>query len=193
MTNPVIEYLQTRRSVKADDLTEPGPDSAQLNTILRIASRVPDHKKLAPWRFIVIQGEARARLGEVLAKVCVANEPDATAGRLETERNRFLRAPMVIAVISSPRRHPAVPEWEQVLSAGAVCMNVLHAAGALGFSGHWLTEWYAYDERVCAALGLGTNERIAGFIHLGSAKQPPEERERPDLKEIVTYWTAPAQ
>lgn len=189
MTNPVVQHLQTRRSVHADNLGEPGPNAEQLDMILRIAARVPDHKKLAPWRFIIIQGESRARLGEIVSKACEINEPEASAGRLKTERNRFLRSPVVVGVISAPTRHPAVPEWEQVLSAGAVCLNVLHAAKAIGFDGHWLTEWYAYDEKVRGALGLSESEKVAGFIHLGTAAQPPAERDRPDMNAIVQYWT----
>lgn len=188
MTNPVIHHLQTRRSVKADMLGEPGPDEAQIETMLGIAARVPDHKKLVPWRFVVIAGQARAALGERLANITAAREPDASDGRLETERNRFLPAPVVIAVVSHTIYHPAAPEWEQVLSAGAACMNLVHAAHALGFAAHWLTEWYAYDESAREAVGLQPHERIAGFIHVGTPKQPPEERDRPDLAKIVTYY-----
>lgn len=193
MTNPVIHHLQTRRSVKADLLGEPGPDEAQIATILRIAARVPDHKKLAPWRFIIIAGDARAALGERLARIMAENEPEASEMRLDIERNRFLRAPVVIAVVSHTINHPAAPEWEQILSAGAACMNLVHAAHALGFATHWLTEWYAYDESARAAIGLNPNERIAGFVHIGTPTSPPVERDRPDMDEIVSYYGSTVQ
>lgn len=188
MTNPVIEHLETRRSVKADMLVEPGPAEAQIRTMLRIAARVPDHKKLVPWRFIVIAGDARAALGERLANITAQKEPEASDTRLEIERNRFLRAPVVIAVVSHTIYHPGAPEWEQILSAGAAGMNLVHAAHALGFAAHWLTEWYAYDESARHAIGLNAKERIAGFIHIGTPKEPPEERDRPDLDTIVSVY-----
>jgi nitroreductase len=181
-------YLLTRRSVSAQDLAEPGPDAAQLEAILRIAARVPDHKKRAPWRFILFEGEARAAFGEVLADITQKREPEASSKRLDTERRRFLRAPVVVAVISSMKPHPAAPEWEQVLSAGAACMNLLHGAAAFGFSGNWITEWYAYDGEVADALGLGEGERVAGFVYLGTARETPKERERPDVGAITSRW-----
>lgn len=190
MTNPVIEHLQMRRSVSADKLGTPGPNEAELDTILRIAARVPDHKKLAPWRFIVIAGEARAALGERLANITAEREPEASEMRLDTERHRFLRSPVVIAVVSHTIYHPAAPEWEQILSAGAACMNLVHAAHALGYAAHWLTEWYAYDESARAAVGLDPKERVAGFIHIGTPQEPPQERDRPDLSAIVSYYQA---
>ena len=132
MTNPTIDLLLTRRSVSANSLGEPGPNAAELELILRAASRVPDHKKLVPWRFLLFQGEARAEFGKVLAEVCRAEEKDPGAFRLENEAKRFLRAPLVIAVISRVVKNPAAPEWEQVLSAGAACQNLILAATALG-------------------------------------------------------------
>jgi len=188
MTNPVIEHLQMRRSVSADKLGTPGPNEAELDTILRIAARVPDHKKLIPWRFIVIAGEARAALGERLANITAEREPEASGMRLDTERRRFLRSPVVIAVVSHTIYHPAAPEWEQILSAGAACMNLVHAAHALGYAAHWLTEWYAYDESARAAVGLDPKERVAGFIHIGTPQEPPQERDRPDLSAIVSHY-----
>jgi len=190
--NSVLELLLARRSVVANKLGPPGPDAGQLRDILTVAARVPDHKKLAPWRFIVFEGDERAVFGEVLRKACMANEPDAGETRLETEANRFLRAPVVIAVISSLKDNPAVPEWEQVLSAGAACQNLLVAANASGFSAQWITEWYAFDETVARALGLVDGERVAGFIYIGTATEKPEERDRPELDLITTRWSAPA-
>ena len=153
--------------MSANKLGEPGPTSAQLDRILRIAARVPDHRKLAPWRFIVFTGDARAKFGAMLAEVCKREEKDApSAMRLETEAARFLRAPAVVAVISSPRQDSkATPEWEQVLSAGAVCQNLVVAANASGFSTCWITEWYAYSPGVGAGPGAG-RRRARGGLHL---------------------------
>ncbi len=193
MSSSALELLLTRRSVVANNLGEPGPDAVQLHQILTAAARVPDHKKLVPWRFILFEGEARADFGNVLSQACKAAEEDAGEARLETEAGRFLRAPVVIAVISRTRDVPAVPEWEQILSAGAVCQNLLHAANALGFSAQWITEWYAFDDMVRGALGLDDNERVAGFVYIGTAREAPGERDRPDLDAIVSRWSADAR
>ena len=189
MENPIIAFLSARRSVKPDRLIAPGPSAAELETILTIAARVPDHKKLAPWRFIVLEGDARARLGDVVAEACVAaeNEPPSHV-RLETERTRLMRAPLVIAVVSRITVHRSAPEWEQILSAGAACLNLCLAANALGYGTSWITEWIAYNQAVGAALSLADNERIAGFIYVGTPAERPEERERPALSDIVTRW-----
>ncbi|HAN63048.1 MAG TPA: nitroreductase, partial [Rhizobiales bacterium] len=154
MSNPTIDLLLTRRSVSANSLGEPGPNEAELELILRAASRVPDHKKLVPWRFLLFQGEARARFGKVLAEVCRAEESDPGQFRLENEANRFMRAPLVIAVVSRVVKNPAAPEWEQILSAGAACQNLLIAATALGFGVQWITEWCGYSKGVRQALSL---------------------------------------
>lgn len=183
-----IDLLLTRRSVSANSLAEPGPNEHQLRTILTAASRVPDHKKLVPWRFILFQGEARKAFGEVLAAVCREEEEDVSRFRLETEAARFLRAPLVVALISRPVKNPAAPEWEQLLSAGAACENLILAAAALGFATQWITEWYAYSGGVREALKLADDERVAGFIYIGTAKEKPEERERPALADIVSAW-----
>ena len=185
-----IELLKTRRSVKPREMTAPGPSPAELDTILTIGARVPDHGKLAPWRFIVFEGEARATFGRVLLKACLAEEKETpTAGRLEMERMRLLRSPTVIAVISRATPNPAAPEWEQVLSCGAACFNLCLAATALGFGTCWITEWYAYSPGVRAALKLAANERIAGFVYIGTAKERQPERERPLLAKVVSRWT----
>jgi nitroreductase len=187
--NPVLALLASRRSVKPEMLVAPGPSADELDAMLTIASRVPDHKKLAPWRFIVLEGDARARLGEVVAEACVAAEKEPpSAVRLDLERRRFLRAPLVIAVVSRTKPHPGAPEWEQILSAGAACFNLCLAANALGYGTSWISEWMAYDKQVCAALGLSERERIAGFVYVGTAAAQPEERDRPALADIVTRW-----
>ena len=149
---------------------------------------MPDHKKLVPWRFLLFQGEARAAFGKVLAEVCRAEETDPGAFRLENEANRFLRAPLVIAVISRVVKNPAAPEWEQILSAGAACQNLIVAATALGYGAQWITEWCGYSPGIRQALGLADNERVAGFVYIGTPKEKPEERERPTLAEIVAAW-----
>lgn len=186
--NEVIAMLAARRSVKPDMLVEPAPSADDLKTILTIASRVPDHKKLTPWRFIVFEGEARAKAGELFAKACEAEEKEPSHVRLDTERKRFMRAPLVIAVISRISPRPGAPEWEQILSAGAAAFNLCLAANALGYGTSWLTEWVAYSPAVKAGLGLAENERIAGFVHIGTPKEKPEDRERPELSKIVTTW-----
>ncbi len=182
----ILEALVTRRSVRATMFTEPGPKSEELETVLTIAARVPDHKKLAPWRFILFEGEARQRAGEVFANACQAEEKDPPSDvRLMTERERFLRAPLVIALISSFADKPGVPEWEQTLSAGAVGMNLCHAANAMGYATCWLTEWMAYSPGVSQALGLGARERVAGFIYIGTPTERQTDRDRPKLSEII--------
>jgi nitroreductase len=170
-------------------LGEPGPSPEQLRTILTAAVRVPDHKKLTPWRFIIFEGQARAAFGEAQAAACAAEEKKPpSAARLETERTRLTRAPCVVAVVSCVTPNPAAPEWEQVLSCGAAGMNLCLAANALGFGTCWLTEWYAYSPAVRAALKLADNERVAGFIYIGTARERQEDRERPDLAAIATRW-----
>jgi nitroreductase len=193
MNETVMEQLLTRRSVAANALGEPGPDGETLQTILTAAARVPDHKKLTPWRFIVLKDGARIAFGERLARICAANEPDASDIRLETERTRFTRGPVVVVVVSSPVEHPACPEWEQVLSAGAVCMNMLHAAVAAGYGAQWITEWYGFDPQVAGAFGLAPHERFAGFVYIGTAQEKPEERDRPDLARIVSRPATPLE
>ncbi len=190
MSQDTLELLLKRRSSKAAMLAEPGPTPQQLETILTAASRVPDHKKLEPWRFIVFEGDARGTFGRVLLNACVAEEKETpSAARLETERTRLLRAPTVVAVISRVTPNPGAPEWEQILSSGAACFNLCLAANALGFGTCWITEWYSYSPAVRAALGLAANERVAGFVYIGTAKEGQPDRDRPQLARIVTRWT----
>lgn len=186
--NALLDLLATRRSVPLPHLAGPGPDPEELERLLTVAARVPDHGKLVPWRFIVIEGEGRARAGELIAKAFLADEPDADESRVAQERGRLSHAPVVVAVVSRARPHPKIPDWEQVLSAGAVCMNLVVAARAMGFSATWLTQWYAFDRRVLDGLGLGPEERIAGFLHIGRPEQIPADRDRPDLAAIVTRF-----
>jgi nitroreductase len=183
-----IELLKRRRSVKPADLTGPGPTAAEVADLLTIASRVPDHGKLAPWRFILFEGDGRTKAGERIAAVFRENYPDATADQIAFEKNRLARAPLVVGVVSRAAPHVKIPEWEQQLSAGAAAMNLVNAAHAMGFAANWITEWYAYDRRVLDALGLAPHERIAGFVHIGTPPGPPEDRARPPLAEIVTRF-----
>lgn len=169
-------------------LAEPGPTADELDALLTIAVRVPDHGRLTPWRFIVLEGEARRRAGEAIVAAYQADDPNADATRVAAERNRLARAPLVVAVVSRARPHVKIPEWEQTMSAGAVCMSLVIAANAMGFGTSWLTEWYAFDRRILDALGLDPNETIAGFIHIGRITTPPVERPRPALADIVTRF-----
>jgi nitroreductase len=182
-----IELLLTRRSGSAKAMTGPGPSPEELETILRAASRVPDHGKLFPWRFILFEGEARARMGEMLVE-CLKQGETVTAERAALEAGRFLRAPVVIGVVSRVREAIPIPEWEQQLSAGAVCQTLLIAAHALGYVANWLTEWYAYHPLVLERLGLKPGERIAGFLYIGKSAIALEERPRPDLAKIVSRF-----
>lgn len=183
-----LDLLKTRRSAKPNELAGPPPTDTEIETLLTIASRVPDHGKLAPWRFIVFAGDARERAGEIIATAFAAKYADATPEQIADERTRLTRAPLVIAVVSRAAPHVKIPEWEQVLSAGAAAMNLVLAAYALGFAATWITEWYAYDRRALDALGLAPHEKIAGFIHIGRINERPEDRPRPPLAEIVTRF-----
>lgn len=191
MSEMLIDYLLARRSSRPAMLDEPGPDAEQLNTILTVAARVPDHKKLVPWRFVVFQGDARVRFGEHLADICAKEEVEPPSSvRLDTERGRLLRAPVVVAVVSRINREKGVPELEQLLSAGAACLNLCHAANALGYGTSWITEWYAFSPGVHRLMDLGEDEKIAGFIYIGTASQQQDDRDRPALTDIVTHWNA---
>jgi nitroreductase len=183
-----IELLKARRSVKPIELTTPGPSAADLETLLTLASRVPDHGKLTPWRFIVFEGDARLAAGARIAAIFRQNRPDATPDQIAFEERRLARAPLVIAVVSRAGPHVKIPEWEQVLSAGAAAMNLVVAAHGLGFAADWMTEWYAYDRRVLDAFGLAPHEKIAGFVHIGTPARPAEDRARPVLGDIVTRF-----
>lgn len=166
----------------------PAPTAAEVETMLTVAARVPDHGRTVPWRFIVIGPEGGARLGELIAKTYQSDHPDANAATLDTERSRLVRAPLVIAVISHAHAHPKAPEWEQILSTGAAAMNLVLAANALGYSANWHTEWYAYDRRITSELGLDDTERVAGFVHIGTAAEQPVDRPRPSLADVVVRY-----
>ncbi len=183
-----IDLLKTRRSVKPREMTGPGPSAADLGTILTIGARVPDHGKLAPWRFIVFEGDARHRAGEVIAKVFARKNPNATPAEIDVEKRRLTDAPLVIGVVSLTKPHPKVPPWEQELSAGASAMNIVTAATALGYGACWLTGWFAFDRDVLDGLGLKADEKLAGLIHIGTVSKPSEDRPRPALSDLVTRF-----
>lgn len=185
-----LALLESRRSSRPRDLVEPGPDAAQLRAILTIAARTPDHGKLHPWRFVHIPADGREAFAEMLEAAYRAGR-EGEPGRLEIEAaHRFARqAPELVILLSSPKESAKIPLWEQQLSAGAAAMNLLLAAHAMGFAAGWVTGWAAYSPEVLAALGGGEGERIAGFLFLGTAGAPPEERPRPALDEVLSTWT----
>ncbi len=183
-----LERISNRRSVKALDLQEPGPDPDTLATILSTALRVPDHGKLGPWRLVTFQDDDRGAFGRILAERWQALHPEANDAQLAFEHNRFLRAPVVIAVVSQRLADHKIPEWEQILSAGAVCQNLLVAASLAGFAAQWLTEWYTYDSHIQSLFDIGDHEDIAGFVYLGSAAGRPDERARPDAGARIQSW-----
>ena len=186
-----LDFLLSRRSILARMMEGPGPDDADLRRILRTGLRVPDHGRLTPWRFIVIRGEAREKLGGVLAETFERKNPDAIDEQIEIERERLTRAPVVVAVVSKVVKEHKIPEWEQILSSGAACQTMLIAALSMGYAAQWITEWYAYDPDVKAALGVGAEDRIAGFLYLGHEAAEPTERMRPEYDDIVSEWTPP--
>lgn len=182
-----LALLASRRSGKPRDLVAPGPDDAQLRQILEIAMRTPDHGKLAPWRFVVVPGEQRAALADLLERAYRAEKHE--AGRLEIEAmHQFAhQAPVLVVVLSSPVAGSKIPLWEQELSAGAAAMNLLHGAHALGFAGGWLTGWPAYNKDVRDAFGQDL-EKIAGFVFIGTPSRELQERPRPDYDAVVSIW-----
>jgi nitroreductase len=187
--NPLLKHLLTRRSTKIPALKEPGPTAEQLDLIFTSATRVPDHKRTLPWRFVVLEGDARARFGKVLADIVTRESAEPPSPmRIETERQRPMRAPVVVALIFRHTPTPGAPELEQLMSCGAAGMNLVHAANALGFGTNWVTEWPAFSPGVRAALGLAENEKIAGFVYIGTPGEQQEERERPALADVVTRW-----
>ena len=187
-TSDALSLLLSRRSGSAKAMTGPGPHPQELRKLLNAGTRVPDHGKLAPWRFILFEGDARRRFGEALASCVREDDPLASPERLDQERSRFLRAPLVIGVVSCVREGIPIPEWEQVLSAGAVCQTMVLAAHAQGYVANWITEWCAYHPRVKEELGLKSGERIAGYIYIGKSAVPLEDRPRPDIEKLVTRY-----
>jgi nitroreductase len=182
-----IDLLTSRRSVLAAQLVEPGPDPDALRTMLEAAVRVPDHGRLTPWRLQVVGKAAQAELGELFVSEFARSEPEAGEDRLQLERIRPQRSPVLVVVSSHTQRGHAIPEVEQLLSCGNVCMNLLHAATALGFAAQWVTNWPAYSPAIKAALGIPEDEHLVGFVHIGTPKSAPSERARPDLDDVVRF------
>jgi nitroreductase len=183
-----IDALLTRRSTAVKDLAEPAPGAEHLELILRAATRVPDHGKLCPWRIVILRGAGARKLGGVAAEIFARANPQAEEKHLDAERNRFIRAPLCLAVLFTPKESAKAPEWEQILSAGAVCTNILHAAHALGYGAKWLTEWVAYEPAIVEALGGSARDKVAGFVYLGTKTAETEDRERPEPGSIVTCY-----
>lgn len=187
--NPALrDYLLTRRSVGQAFLAEPAPHGEELQTLLTIATRVPDHGKLAPWRLVLFIGDARGAAGEKLAEIARRKRPELDEAGLDIERRQFQPAPLVIGVISTAKPHVKIPEFEQLLSAGNVAFNLIHGAYALGYAATWITRWYSFDAEAAAVLGAKEGERFVGFVHIGTPTTVIEDRPRPDLTEIVTHW-----
>ncbi|MEP1442854.1 MAG: nitroreductase [Hyphomicrobiales bacterium] len=188
----LLSHLQKRRSVPSLNMGGDRPDDEAIASMLEIAARVPDHGKLAPWRFIVYPENAGGEIGSYLSNLWGSENADASEDRLELEKNRFARAPLVIGVVSCPVKDHKIPVWEQELSAGAVCLNLIHAAYGHGYIGQWLTEWYSFHDGAVRHLGAGEGERFAGFIHVGTPSIEPSERPRPIINDITTTWSNPA-
>ena len=185
-----LDAVMTRSSVAPAFLAEPAPEGTALERILAAGASAPDHGRLRPWRFIVIRGEARVRLGEVFAAALRQRQPDASEAAIEQERARPLRAPLLIAVVAKvDPQHPKIPEVEQILSTGAAVQNMLIAAHAQGFGAKWLTGANAYDAHVKAALGLCPDDRLAGFVHLGSVDGKPPAVPHADPTELTVEWS----
>ncbi len=181
----VVAFLAKRRSASAMTLTAPGPDDAQLADILRLAARVPDHGKLAPWRFVILKGEAKAVFAE---RITALADSQANPVKANAALRKLTRPPVCVAVIS---RHldGEIPEWEQRQSAAAVCHQLLLSASALGWGANWITDWYSYDPRALEILGLIPGEKVAGYLYLGTSTEAPQERPRPDVAAITSVWT----
>ena len=185
-TSSVLAFLKSRKSASAKAMSEPGPSRAQLDEILEIAVRVPDHGKLSPWRFILIEGEGRARIGQGFAEVWAKN--NSTHGResLDFQSGLFMRAPVILVVVSAAAVHGKIPVWEQQMSSAAVCYNAVLAATALGFDAQWQSDWVAYDEGAKAVMGVTEAEKISGIIYIGTASIALEDRPRPVVSCLLT-------
>lgn len=191
MTSPIVDFLLTRNSAPIPELREPAPSDAEIETMLRAATRVPDHGRLEPWRFILYRGDSRIEVGQKLAELAEQREGPLAEGRRNQELSRFSRAPLVIGVVSSPKDHAKIPQWEMFLSGAAAAMNLVIAANAMGYGTNWITNWYSDNEEGRALLGLAPHERVVGFIHIGSYEGQAPERPRPDVSTLYTDYSGP--
>lgn len=186
----LLAFLKSRKSASAKAMTGPGPDAVQLQDILSMAVRVPDHGKLNPWRFIVFEGDVREQVGKKFAARFAELHSEYPAESVTFQKSLFVRAPVVIAVVSTAAVHAKIPIWEQQMSAAAVCFNMVLATQAHGFDAQWQSDWIAYDDGAKAAMGITANEKVAGIIYIGTSALPLEERPRPDAAALTTYWSA---
>lgn len=191
MSQSVIDFMLARRSAPIAELKEPAPSDAEIATILKTAARVPDHGMVQPWRFILYRGEARQEIGRMLAARAQEREGPLDEKRQQQELMRFARAPLVIGVVSVAREHPKVPQWEMLLSGGAVAMNLVLAANALGYGSNWITNWYSDDAEGRRLLGLAPDERVIGFVHIGTHDGGTADRPRPDVDALVSEYSGP--
>jgi nitroreductase len=191
MTSPIIDFMLKRNSAPIPELREPAPSGDEIATMIRIATRVPDHGRLAPWRFILYRGKAREQIGEKLAELAEKREGPLAEARRNQELTRFSRAPLVIGVISSPKENPKIPQWEMFLSGGLAAMNLMIAANALGYGTNMITNWYSDVEEGRRILGLAPHERVVGFVHIGSYEGPAPERPRPDPAALYADYAGP--
>lgn len=192
MNSSVLEFLAHRRSAPIAELNEPGPSENEIEQMLTIAARVPDHGRLTPWRFILYRGEARNEVGRHLADLAERREGPLAPAKREQELARFSRAPLVIGVVSVPRDNPKIPKWEMLLSGAAAAMNLVLAANAMGYGTNWITNWYSDIEEGRRLLGLAEQERVVGFVHIGTFDGEGRERPRPNVADLVSDYSGPA-
>ena len=188
--NAIAEFLWTRRSVLAAKLVEPGPDADTLDAIIGIGLRVPDHSRCGPWRIQIIGKEGQAKLGDFYATLYAQENDEASESQVEYWRERPQTAPVLLAITCHPNHEKInkIPLWEQVLSGGALCQNILNGAHAFGFAAQWLTEWPAYSADVREFLGHDPDTEVYGFIFIGTASEVPKERKRIGAGEVVSIW-----
>lgn len=191
LASSVIDFMLGRLSPPIQELAAPAPSDDEIATMIKVAAHVPDHGRMTPWRFILYRGEARIEIGERLAALAAEREGPLNEVRLDKERTRFSRAPLVIGVVSSPRENPKIPDWEMTLSGGAAAMSLVFAANALGYASNWITNWYAYDEEGRRILGLAPHERVIGFVHIGTFRGTVTDRRRPDAAAIAADYAGP--
>ena len=189
MSKSVSNFLLKRRSVTAKTMLASDVTNEDLDIIISSGLRVPDHGALSPWKIIVFKGKSRETFGKLfLGKRFKELNPSASKDDVIYEEKRFLRAGVVICVISSPVEHKKIPVWEMQLSSAAVCQNLLISAQSLGYAAQWLTEWYTYDEVILKELGVSQRDKISGFIYIGKKNEEPKDRIRPEKEKIVSYW-----